>query len=111
NDDFPVVFGGDFNMRHSEPRWENFTRYQKMYLVHRTCAEAGSGCDVKMSWDGDAPWMDTQDLHFYYDGSPVAIRPIKVEALFDGSAGSPVLSDHDGFMVTYRLSWPAGLAI
>jgi len=111
NDDFPVVFGGDFNMRNSEPRWENFTRYQKMYLVHRTCSEAGSGCDVKMSWDGDAPWMDTQDLQFYYNGSPIAIRPVKVDALFDGSPGSPVLSDHDGFMVTYELSWPAGIPI
>lgn len=111
NDNFPVVFGGDFNMRHSEPRWENFTKYQKMLLVHRVCADTASGCDVKMSWDGDAPWMDTQDLQFYWGGSPVAIRPIRVEAVFDGSPNSPVLSDHDGFMVTYELSWPASLPV
>lgn len=107
DDAFPIVFGGDFNMRHSEPRWENFTRYQKMTLVHRTCVEAASGCAVEMSWDGDAPWMDTQDLQFYWPGDPVTIRPVRVEALFDGRPGSPQLSDHDGFMVTYRLSWPA----
>jgi len=111
NDAFPVVFGGDFNMRHSEPRWDNFTKYQKMLLVHRVCADAASACDVKMSWDGDAPWMDTQDLQFFWGGSPVAIRPVQVEALFDGRPDSPTLSDHDGFMVTYELSWPASLPV
>jgi endonuclease/exonuclease/phosphatase family metal-dependent hydrolase len=111
NDAYPIVFGGDFNMRHSEPRWENFTRYQQMTLVHRTCADPASGCEVKMSWDGDAPWMDTQDLQFYWDGTPMTIRPVRVEAMFDGRPESPTLSDHDGFMVTYELSWPAALAI
>jgi endonuclease/exonuclease/phosphatase family metal-dependent hydrolase len=111
NNDFPVVFGGDFNMRHSEPRWYNFTRHQRMTLVHRVCADPASGCEVKMSWDGDAPWMDTQDLQFFWSGNPVAIRPIRVESLFDGRPDSPTLSDHDGFMVTYELSWPASLRI
>jgi endonuclease/exonuclease/phosphatase family metal-dependent hydrolase len=107
DDAFPVVFGGDFNMRRSEPRWENFTRYQPMTLVHRICVEPASGCEVKMSWDGDAPWMDTQDLQFYYSGNPASVRPIRVEALFDGSLDSPQLSDHDGYLVTYRIQWPA----
>lgn len=107
DDAFPVIFGGDFNMRHSEPRWENFSRYQSLNLVHRVCADKASGCDVRMSWDGDAPWMDTQDLQFFYNGNPATIRPVRVEAMFDGSPNSPVLSDHDGFMVTYRIEWPA----
>ena len=107
DDAFPVIFGGDFNMRNSESRWQNFTRYQSLTLVHRTCADRSSGCDVKMSWDGDEPWMDTQDLQFYWSGSVVSVRPIRVEALFDGSPDSPQLSDHDGFMVTYALEWPA----
>jgi endonuclease/exonuclease/phosphatase family metal-dependent hydrolase len=111
DDAFPVVFGGDFNMRHSEPRWDNFTRHQRMTLVHRVCADPASGCEVKMSWDGDAPWMDTQDLQFFWSGKPVAIRPVRVEAMFDGRPDSPTLSDHDGFMVTYELSWPANLPV
>ena len=61
-----------------------------------------------MSWDGDAPWMDTQDLQFFGEGEHVAIRPVRVEAMFDGGASGPRLSDHDGFLVTYELSWPAG---
>lgn len=107
DDSFPLIFGGDFNMRHSEPRWENFSRYQSLNLVHKVCADPSSGCEVLMSWDGDAPWMDTQDLQFFYNGQPVSVRPIRVQALFDGSPGSPQLSDHDGFMVTYEIAWPA----
>jgi endonuclease/exonuclease/phosphatase family metal-dependent hydrolase len=107
DDKYPVILGGDFNMRHSEPRWENFSRYQSLSLVHRVCADRSSGCEVKLSWDGDAPWMDTQDLQFFWSGTVASIRPIRVEALFDGSPDSPQLSDHDGYMVTYRLEWPA----
>jgi endonuclease/exonuclease/phosphatase family metal-dependent hydrolase len=111
DDGSPLVFGGDFNMRHSEERWENFSRYQSLALVHRVCADRASGCEVWMSWDGDAPWMDTQDLQFFASGGPVAIRPIRVQAMFDGGTSGPELSDHDGFMVTYELSWPAALPV
>jgi endonuclease/exonuclease/phosphatase family metal-dependent hydrolase len=60
DDNYPVIFGGDLNMRRSEPRWANFTRYQAMNLVHQVCADKTFGCDVRMSWDGDEPWMDTR---------------------------------------------------
>jgi endonuclease/exonuclease/phosphatase family metal-dependent hydrolase len=107
DDNYPVIFGGDFNMRRSVPRWENFSRYQSLTLVHRVCADPGFGCEVKMSWDGDEPWMDTQDLQFYFGGNPVSVRPIRVEAVFDGGPTGRQLSDHDGYMVTYRFEWPA----
>jgi hypothetical protein len=29
--------------------------------------------NVKMSWDGDAPWMNTQDLQFFASGDRVEI--------------------------------------
>lgn len=105
DDASPVIFGGDFNMRHSEPRWGNFSRYQSLLLVHEVCADRRSGCDVRMSWDGDEPWMDTQDLQFFWPGIRATIRPIRVEALFDGGSSGPELSDHDGFLVTYRIDW------
>lgn len=111
DDAYPLIFGGDFNMRHAEDRWENFSRYQSLNLVHRVCADPASGCDVRMSWDGDEPWMDTQDLQFFWPGEMVSVRPIRVEAMFDGSDSGPELSDHDGFLVTYQLSWPRGAAM
>jgi len=106
NPDFPTVLGGDFNMRGSEERFGVFEPLQPLILVHRYCLETPSRCAVKMSWDGDAPWMDTQDLLFFKPGARVVIRPIAVEAMFDGRPESPVLSDHDGFRVVYELSWP-----
>lgn len=107
----PTIFGGDFNMRRSEERFAEFARWKPLTLVHRYCIEHRGACDVRISWDGDAPWMDTQDLQFFWSGSPVAIRPIRVESMFDGRPDSPTLSDHDGFMVTYELSWPASLPV
>lgn len=111
DDAYPVVFGGDFNMRWSEERWENFSRYQSLLLVHRVCADPASGCDVRMSWDGDEPWIDTQDLQFYWSGDKVRLHPVRVEAVFDGGETGPELSDHDGFMVTYELRWPVSAGI
>lgn len=105
----PLIFGGDFNMRNSDTRWSRFSPSQSLSLVHKICEQPASGCDVRISWDGDAPWMDTQDLQFYRSGSKVMIRPIRVEAMFDGRQDSPALSDHDGFLVTYQLSWPSAL--
>ena len=112
DDAFPVIFGGDFNMRHSEPRWENFTQVPEDVAGPRSCADKSSGCEVKMSWDGDAPWMDTQDLQFFWSGRHGRIRPIRVEAMFDGRPGiRRTLSDHDGFLVTYEIEWPACLPV
>lgn len=109
DDRYPVIFGGDFNMRHSEGRWSNFSRYQSLEVVHKVCANPASGCDVRMSWDGDEPWMDTQDLQLFWRGDAVNVRPVRVEAVFDGGPSGPALSDHDGFLVTYELTWPAAL--
>jgi endonuclease/exonuclease/phosphatase family metal-dependent hydrolase len=109
DDAVPVVFGGDFNMRRSQERWDNFSRYQSLELVHHVCADPASRCDVRMSWDGDAPWMDTQDLQFFWWGDQVSIRPVRVEAMFDGGPSGPKLSDHDGFKVTYEVRWPVAI--
>ena len=106
----PLIFGGDFNMRHSEARWDGFSAHHPLTLVHEVCVDPASGCEVRMSWDGDAPWMDTQDLQFFANGDQLTVRPIRAEAIFDGGPSGPRLSDHDGFLVTYELRWPAGMA-
>jgi len=103
--DEPVILGGDFNMRGSEARFEVFQASQPLELVHQYCL-AGGGCEVRMSWDGDEPWMDTQDLQLFQSGARMTIRPLRVEAMFDGRPDGPALSDHDGFRVVYELSWP-----
>jgi endonuclease/exonuclease/phosphatase family metal-dependent hydrolase len=100
----PLILGGDFNMQGSDQRFALFEKWQALELVHRYCMNHQQSCDVEMSWDGDAPWMDTQDLQLSSSSEAVTIRPIRVDAMFDG-ASEPKLSDHDGFRVTYQLSW------
>lgn len=101
----PVILGGDFNMRHSEIRFGSFQPAQSLEIVHRFCASKPEVCEVRMSWDDDEPWMDTQDLQLFRSGAKVTVQPVSVEAMFDGEPGEPRLSDHDGFLVTYELKW------
>jgi len=102
----PAILGGDFNMRGSTERFDRFRSTSRNFtLVHQYCEANRALCDVRMSWDGDAPWLDTEDLQLFHDGALVAVRPVRVEAMFDGADGLPQLSDHDGFRVTYRLRW------
>jgi endonuclease/exonuclease/phosphatase family metal-dependent hydrolase len=108
-DTSPVIFGGDFNMKRSDKRWEDFSQYGNLSLVHRVCADRDALCEVRLSWDGDTPWKDTEDLQLFANGETVSIRPIRVEAMFDGGASGPRLSDHDGFLVTYELRWPVAV--
>ncbi|MCR5873613.1 endonuclease/exonuclease/phosphatase family protein [Phenylobacterium sp. J426] len=103
----PAILGGDFNMRGSEARFETFDALLPMHLVHRHCIENPDICRSELSWDGDAPWMDTQDLQLFADGATVTIRPVRVASLFDGRPDSPRLSDHDGLRVVYELTWRA----
>lgn len=104
--DAPMILGGDFNMKDSPERFAQFgVVSDRMMLVHEWCARQRLLCDVRLSWDGDEPWMDTHDLQLFRGTRDAILTPIRVEAMFDGSPGDPQLSDHDGFLVTYRLSW------
>ncbi len=102
----PVILAGDFNMRRSPSRFSVFEQRQPLSLVHRYCVQRREDCDVRVAWNGETPWMDTQDLQLFNSGARVKIRPVRVEALFDGRPDSPKLSDHDGVRVIYELSWP-----
>lgn len=102
----PTILGGDFNMKGSAIRFEHFRNVTEPFKIAQAyCTDNPLLCDVRISWDGDEPWMDTQDLQLFESGSAVDVRPVRVEAIFDGSVDSPRLSDHDGFRVTYKVSW------
>lgn len=105
-----LLFGGDFNMRNAPARFDHFTEKTPYRLVHQHCLEPEAKCDLRLSWDGDAPWMDTQDLQGFESGNMVTVEPIRVEAMFDKPWRGKPLSDHDGLLVIYRLSWPLALA-
>lgn len=105
----PTVLAGDFNMRHAPDRLANFERLdglKSLTLVHRYCLDGAAACDVRLPWRGQSPWLETEDLQFFRSGHQVALRPVRVQSMFDGGDGGPQLSDHKAFRVTYDLSWP-----
>lgn len=107
DDRHPLIFGGDFNMRNADARLEYFVYREPYNIVRHYCTVLTDDCDIRMSWDGDAPWLDTQDLQGFEDGAQITVRPVRAEALFDKRENGGVLADHDGYLVTYRLRWPA----
>lgn len=105
NKDWPLIYAGDFNTRNAEERFEHNARTMPGEFVRKYCLAAAERCDVRMSWDGDAPWLDTQDLQGFKDGEKVEVRPVRAEAMFDKPVNGRKLSDHDAYLVTYRLTW------
>jgi endonuclease/exonuclease/phosphatase family metal-dependent hydrolase len=101
----PLIFGGDFNMKNAQDRLDYFDLRKPYRIVRRYCTIESDACDVRMSWDGDEPWLDTQDLQGFDDGEAITVRPAIVEAMFDKPENGGLLSDHDGYLVTYRLTF------
>lgn len=104
----PMVLAGDFNMRRSPARLDAFESRNGYQLARRHCLEARADpalppCDIRLSFDGDEPWLDTQDLQIYDDGARIALRPVRIEAWFDGPDSGGKLSDHDAYVVTYAI--------
>lgn len=104
----PMILAGDFNMRRNPARLDAFESQNGYQLARRYCVEARADpamppCDIRLSFDGDEPWLDTQDLQIYDDGARIALRPVRIEAWFDGPDTGGKLSDHDAYVVTYAL--------
>jgi endonuclease/exonuclease/phosphatase family metal-dependent hydrolase len=108
NGDWPLIYAGDFNTRNAEERFTYNAQTLPGEIVMQYCLAVEGRCDVAMSWDGDAPWLDTQDLQGFKSGSAMTVRPIRAEAMFDAPRNGRMLSDHDAYLVTYELSWTVG---
>lgn len=108
----PLIFGGDFNIRNKNDRVLHGLRTIKVkephMLVRHYCTDIVLTCDVAMKLEAyEDPWRYTQDLQGFIRGPNIDVRPIRMETVFDGSdENNPVLSNHDGYMVTYELRWP-----
>lgn len=100
----PAIYGGDFNMRGARERFDPFDEAKTEFeIAHRFCSRNRGACHVSLSWDGDEPWMDTQDLQIYQSSDSATLTPVRIEAMFDEPAEGRPLSDHDGLLVTYRV--------
>ena len=108
NFDLPAIWGGDMNMRRSQDRIRYFVQQagERLNEVSSYCLENPDRCDLNIQDNSDEPWFQTQDLQGWADGVRVSIEPKRMEEIFDQPENGKMLSDHNGFLVVYRLSWP-----
>ena len=104
----PFIWGGDVNMRHADDRIEYFVERSgdKLNEVSSFCIDPTTDCEVRIQWESDTPWYETQDLQGWVSGSQVSVSPFRVEDVFDEPQEGLMPSDHNGLLVHYRLSWP-----
>ena len=102
---YPLIYAGDFNTRGTAYRFDYKDERLPGELAHRFCHRNPDRCRVEISWDGDEPWRDTQDLQGYASSDRIRIEPIAISAEFDEPFEQRRLSDHDALRVTYKLSW------
>jgi endonuclease/exonuclease/phosphatase family metal-dependent hydrolase len=102
----PLLLGGDFNI-HNAPDRYYFEALGRPYTVVREfCAQPQAGCGDGAADPTSEPWLGSPDLQAFDQGA-VRVRPLRAEMLFTAKAPRPALSDHDGYLVRYQLSWNA----
>lgn len=104
--DSPLIVAGDFNMRRAPKRYQTFHSLIPHPTVHQYCQRHRDQCRSEVPLDGPAPWLTTQDLQFFRDGSSVSLRPETLELRFRKDDPQDGLSDHDAQLVRWRLRWP-----
>lgn len=102
--DEPMLVGGDFNVKNAPARYYYGALERPYTVVSEFCARAGSGCGDGAADAAGEPWLRAQDLQAFRSGA-VRVQPVSVQRLFDGEGRTRRLSDHDGYLVRYRLSW------
>jgi len=101
--DAPLLVGGDFNVKDAPDRYYYLAGQRPFTVVSEFCRQQHHDCDR----DDAAlePWLLSEDLQAFSDGGGVSVRPVDCEVVFDGGPTGPRLSDHDGYLVRYELSW------
>ena len=104
--DRPLLVGGDFNVRNAPDRYDYRSAERPYQVVSEFCSRLANPCDGQaVDGPADQPWLRSQDLQAFASAASVTVRPVRIETVFDNSKSGPRLSDHDGYLVRYRLSW------
>ena len=103
----PLLVGGDFNVKGSAARYDHLADARPYKVVSEFCSAPGSACEGDQQADGKGrpPWLRSQDLQGFEAAPAVDVRPIRVDTVFGRNADGARLSDHDGYLVHYRLTW------
>ena len=103
----PLLVGGDFNVMHAPERYSFNAARRGYQVVSELCHAAASRCEEKTPYAGPTPWLQTEDLQAFAEDGGVRIQPLS-EALVFARQDGRGLSDHDGYLVRYRIDPPPG---
>jgi len=101
----PLLVGGDFNVKGSAARYDHLADARPYKVVSEFCSAPASACEGQTPQHGAEPWLRSQDLQGFEAAPAVDVRPIRVDTVFGRNASGFRLSDHDGYLVRYRLTW------
>jgi endonuclease/exonuclease/phosphatase family metal-dependent hydrolase len=101
----PLLVGGDFNVKGSAARYDFLAAARPYKVVSEYCSAPASACEGQTADSASRPWLRSQDLQGFEGGPAVDVRPIGVATVFGKDQSGARLSDHDGYLVRYRLSW------
>lgn len=102
---YATVFAGDFNTKPGRPQWDNLDAALGMRHAGRTCLGASAGCRVGAEVPPGELLEDTVDHHFYTGSDRVGLTPVSFDILFTEKVDGERLSDHEGVLVGYDLTW------
>jgi endonuclease/exonuclease/phosphatase family metal-dependent hydrolase len=101
----PLLVGGDFNVKGSAARYDHLADARPYKVVSEFCSSPASACEGQPVQHEVEPWLRSQDLQGFEAAPTVDVRPVRVETIFARDASGAGLSDHDGYLVRYRLTW------
>jgi endonuclease/exonuclease/phosphatase family metal-dependent hydrolase len=102
----PLLVGGDFNVKGSAARYDYLAAARPYKVVSEFCSAPASACEGQPAdGKGRPPWLRSQDLQGFEGAPAIDVRPIHVATVFGKDKSGARLSDHDGYLVRYRLSW------
>lgn len=106
---WPLLIGGDFNVRNAPERYDYEAAARPYKVVAEFCVQQAAGCQGPAYPAQARPWLLSQDLQAFRGALTAEVRPMAVENLVVAPDGKP-LSDHQGYLVRYRIDWSAAPA-
>ncbi len=104
--EIPAILAGDLNVRRSHERFIPLAKqFKDATFVKNDCALDYVHLACQLDLHSDAPWLSSQDIQAYRSGSKVHVSVLEARTVLTESINGKKLSDHDGYLVRYRLTW------
>ena len=101
----PLLIGGDFNVKNAPERYNYRAMTRPYRVVSEFCSAAFAGCGGEAPGADAAPWLRSQDLQAFESSWSAEVRPVRVDTVLRRDQGGRALSDHDGYLVRYKISF------